>query len=173
MSALRKIDVEPPPRRRQSGIILGLPAALSERVRAKASERREHAQAMIAALIDYVFATGKADEMLDALGDGSRPGYGKVVAGDVVLTHNQAAVLLILGNNLDADGQCCLSTEKVGVLAGLRPSVAGSVLARLEKIEMVARATRGVKAGGRSGGLPRRLTKEGRRAWHDLNGGAP
>ncbi len=171
MSALRKIDVEPPPRRRQSGIILGLPAALSERVRAKANERREHAQAMIAALIDYVFATGKADEMLDALGESSRPGRGKVVVGDMVLTHNQAAVLFLLGQNLDADGSCRLSTEKVSVLAGLRPSAAGSVLARLEQIKLVKRC--GGRCGGRVGGVPRRLTDTGLRAWCDLNGGAP
>lgn len=146
-----------------------LPTALSRRVRALADERREHVQSMIAALIDHVVAEGLADGMLDALRKVERPGQGKLRAGGQVLTHYQAAILYLIGGNLDDDGWCRLSSDKLALLIGCRSSSAHSLLSSLERRRFIRRNARPYRRALQ----PWQPTSAGWDIWHDLARGEP
>lgn len=175
MGALRKPldlpNVDPP---RQTGRVhVSFPMELSALLRLRAAERREHTESMIVALIDYVEAHGLADGMLEALRDSARPGQGRIVAGGETLTHNQAAVLYLIGQHRDGDGYCRISSDGLAMMAGLRQSSVNGILASLAKRRIIARCinvapikSRALVAWG--------LTRSGRVIWRDLaRGEAP
>ncbi len=162
MSALLKPS--PAPSERPARVHVSFPMTLSGRLRMLAAERHEHAEAMIAALIDYVLSHDLADGMLDALHGVPGPGHGRLVAGGAVLTHNQAAVLLLIGENRDADGVCRLSTDRLSILLGGAPSIVGNALAVLARRGLIERDPSPVPGRLR----PCRLTASGYAAWHDL-----
>ena len=162
MSALRKPPAAPPDR--PARVHVSFPMTLSGRLRMLAAERREHTEAMIVALVDYVEAHGLADDMLDAMRGEARPGQGRITAGGETLTHNQAAVLFLVGENTEADGVCRLSLDKLSLLTGRGHSAVGNAVAALVRFRMIERDV----AAGRGKLRACRMTAAGHVAWHDL-----
>jgi hypothetical protein len=162
MSALLKPSPAPPAR--LARVHVSFPMTLSGRLRLLAAARREHTEAMIAALIDYVVAHDLADDILDAMRGALRPGQGRIEAGGETLTHNQAAILFLVGENTGADGVCRLSLDKLSLLSGRGHSAVGNAVAALVRFSMIERDPSPVPGRLR----PCRLTASGYAAWHDL-----
>lgn len=170
MTALaRKLDIDMPERRRPvtpPPLIMSLPGRLAEDVRRLADSRRDHAQSMIAALIDYMLATGKAEEMLAEM-PSERPGQGRRAIRGGSLTQHQAAVLYLVGFNRDDDGVCRLSADNVGQLCGLTVTTASQALRALQRKRLTIAVG---QQRGRSV-VQRRLTKYGEAVFEELGGG--
>lgn len=157
MSALRR---PAPPRPKALHVALTVRSTAD--VLCLAEKRREHAQTMIAALIDHLVASGRAEAMLAEMGP--PPGHGYTCRSGYRLSRLQEEVLFILGSNREIGGVCRLSADRIACLAG-RPT-AVSVPGALRALEAKGLTAAHKRKAGWS--LEWVLTGHGEDAWRRL-----